>query len=461
MIFLGYPAPLVIPETARWFGVYVHGEKYGYEACWSQPGEWHGQQVTESILVTDYLNGGYHRVDTLRSEADGRPIWMTTDSNAYGTVTHREAAFGPKTIEVAVTKEGQRTAESCPFPEGRKAGIFPEFRLPFDPTKTDSPQKLCYLGFHQGLCSSVDLIPQGKATVHIDVGKDVILNKLIERQEDIDFDAFFDDQGNLIREDSDWGQTIFAEDRKEALSKAAPVAFTEDTARVARVFNLTRTDRLSDLKLEFKASHLDEFPTDDHQSTTKTPEGWIVDVHPAQIGNAIGATIAAAAASQPEWLKPTEHVTSDNPRLIALARKIVGGETRTLPAFRLINKFVLGALRYDYSAVRGRIPDAAEILDSHCGVCLDYAILTAALARAAGIPTRLVAGMVTWDGDFYGHEWVAVFDGDRWIGLESTAPFMQVNAGYVETAVEGEQEPIRILDQITRASVTVVSQTRR
>jgi hypothetical protein len=38
---------------------------------------------------------------------------------------------------------------------------------------------------------------------------------------------------------------------------------------------------------------------------------------------------------------------------------------------------------------------------------------------------------------------------------------MQVNAGYVETAVEGEQEPIRILDQITRASVTVVSQTRR
>ena len=80
----------------------------------------------------------------------------------------------------------------------------------------------------------------------------------------------------------------------------------------------------------------------------------------------------------------------------------------------------------------GVLRDAGEVLKTKEGVCRDYAILTATIMRAAGIPTRLCSGLVNWDGSFYYHAWVEVWDGKRWLGMDSTVPYLQISATHVK-----------------------------
>jgi transglutaminase-like putative cysteine protease len=67
---------------------------------------------------------------------------------------------------------------------------------------------------------------------------------------------------------------------------------------------------------------------------------------------------------------------------------------------------------------------AAEVLESRQGDCSEFAVLTAALCRAVGIPARVVVG-IAYVQDFAGHEgfgghaWTQAYVGDRWIGLDA------------------------------------------
>ena len=54
--------------------------------------------------------------------------------------------------------------------------------------------------------------------------------------------------------------------------------------------------------------------------------------------------------------------------------------------------------------------------------------------RAAGIPARLNSGLVNWDGTFYYHAWVEIWDGARWLGIDSTAQPDQISAAHVKLA---------------------------
>ena len=52
-------------------------------------------------------------------------------------------------------------------------------------------------------------------------------------------------------------------------------------------------------------------------------------------------------------------------------------------------------------------------------MCRDYATLYTALARAAGVPTRLCAGIVYADGKFFYHAWAESFVG-QWVAFDPT-----------------------------------------
>ena len=100
--------------------------------------------------------------------------------------------------------------------------------------------------------------------------------------------------------------------------------------------------------------------------------------------------------------------------------------------------------------------DANEVLDSKRGVCRDYAILCATLLRAAGIPTEMATGLVSWDGDFYYHAWVKVFDGVNWIGIDATTSTPQMSAAHVELAV-GTVGQVFSAPVLQSATIKVVS----
>lgn len=119
------------------------------------------------------------------------------------------------------------------------------------------------------------------------------------------------------------------------------------------------------------------------------------------------------------WLKPTRFVQSDDPKIAAKAREIVGDEKDAMKAAEELCAWVYSNVRTSFSA---RLTNALEVMESLEGDCTEHSVLYVALARAAGIPAREVAGLIYMDGakpGFYFHEWAKVWVG-KWIDVDPT-----------------------------------------
>lgn len=97
---------------------------------------------------------------------------------------------------------------------------------------------------------------------------------------------------------------------------------------------------------------------------------------------------------------------------------------------RLIVKSVMKHLEYDKSMVSvGDRPDLDLVWSSGRAVCRDYAVITAAMLRSQGIPTKVLYGNVTFPGEEKGyHAWNEYYAGEAgWIRLDVT--YMEKGAG--------------------------------
>lgn len=133
------------------------------------------------------------------------------------------------------------------------------------------------------------------------------------------------------------------------------------------------------------------------------------------IGIVVGEKPQAEALSQPSvWLSPERFIESDD----ALVREAAKGLRRDSQeaTVRAIYEWVRDHLTY-----AGYLADdlgARYALENRRGDCTEYADLVVALARANGIPARMVGGYVlTQDAaprpqDY--HNWAEVFLGDGW-----------------------------------------------
>lgn len=115
------------------------------------------------------------------------------------------------------------------------------------------------------------------------------------------------------------------------------------------------------------------------------------------------------------FLKSTPFIQSDHQTIRALAKKIIGNHSRPLEKVHKLVEWV-------YQNIEKRpvisLPDALSTLENRVGDCNEHAVLMAALARAAGIPCRVEAGLVYLKGRFYYHAWNLVYIG-RWITVDA------------------------------------------
>lgn len=143
-------------------------------------------------------------------------------------------------------------------------------------------------------------------------------------------------------------------------------------------------------------------------------------------------------------LRSSEYLQSDDEKVRELAKAAVGSTTETLKAARQIESFVNGYIITKDLSVG--YASAAEVARSRQGDCSEHAVLTAAMCRAAGIPARVVCGVVyvdTFIGQksvFGGHMWAEVFVGDSWVGLDATRAPNGFGPGHIALAV-GDGNP--------------------
>ncbi|MBS4021990.1 MAG: transglutaminase domain-containing protein [Dethiobacter sp.] len=130
------------------------------------------------------------------------------------------------------------------------------------------------------------------------------------------------------------------------------------------------------------------------------------------------------------YMEPSKGVESDSQAIINLSSKLTQGMGTDWEMAEAITAWVAKNIIYD-AAASNRNSGALQALQAGRGVCEDYAALSAALARAAGIPARIVYGYTDrgsrWPGEGafnlsgFRHAWVEYYlQGRGWVPAEPT-----------------------------------------
>jgi transglutaminase superfamily protein len=439
----------------RFFGVYYHDQKIGYRVIEIHRDQFGGQPAIrrEDKLVTAAKYLGARREmtvdETVWSTPDNRPLRDLTVSVSGNQKSTVDTMFGARTAEIDDDEDGKKTHQSIPIPEGaffgdmltviRKRGMSPLAKFSywkFDPG---------YLGF-----SRVDLKNAGSTFYRLN-GKEIPGIVTEAKTRGITIRNILSPEGDLVRQEWSVGAVEIAESEQTAIempdakSTLVDLVLATSLKPDKRIDNVTR---LETLKLYLTGFDLSGVPSDDMQTVTKYGDGWVVDVHPTHISDSKPASISDVKIGQPSWAKPSEDLPSDDPNMVELAGKITKKCRTVTEAAAEIMRFVHGMMKEDYGF--GMTRDAVEVLRDKRGSCVDYSVLTTTLLRAAGIPSRIASGLLITPtyhlpNTIVYHAWSEYWDGQRWIGADSTMFRPQLTAAHLKLCEGGALEGLALV----------------
>jgi hypothetical protein len=154
----------------------------------------------------------------------------------------------------------------------------------------------------------------------------------------------------------------------------------------------------------------------DEQQVARLSDGlWQVDVGSPRVGTEQPPQADDTAAN--DWLQ------SDAPAIRDTAARAVGDASSDLQRMRRLRLFVSGYI--EKKGMDVGYASALETLGTRHGDCTEHAVLLAALARALGIPARVVTGMVyaeRFGGSsrvFVPHAWMQAWIDGRWTSYDA------------------------------------------
>jgi len=146
---------------------------------------------------------------------------------------------------------------------------------------------------------------------------------------------------------------------------------------------------------------------------------YIIDAYP-QLQSTAGRT----------WLEPTFMIDYDEPAFTKLEAEMKerGVRNERMALVKFVDDLV------DEDVPRGW--DLASVVATRRqGDCSEHAVLTAALARRAGLPARVVIGiaLVSKDNEHaaIGHAWAEILEGGKWVIADAALNGLQQTVRYI------------------------------
>ncbi len=133
-----------------------------------------------------------------------------------------------------------------------------------------------------------------------------------------------------------------------------------------------------------------------------------------------GTVVNRPVPASPEleaYLKDNSFLQVNDPAIQEAAKKAVGSEENAWAAAVKLSRWVHESITKKDMDVA--FATASEVIKSHEGDCTEHAVLLAALARAAGIPSKVCCGFLFVGGHLGGHAWASVWVGE-WVDLDAT-----------------------------------------
>jgi hypothetical protein len=266
--------------------------------------------------------------------------------------------------------------------------------------------------------------------------------------------AWIGKQGDVVREQGLLGISLVKTDRKDALGGPVNESIP-DLTRVASVPSsvlLENVAALHVLKIKIQGVADQNLQL---RGGRQTFTGGVLTVEKESLTDlAPELPPQNLAALEKIFLRPSPFIQSDDQRIQDQAREILGPDAAAPPLTRA-RKLV----DWVYTHIEKRpvlsLPDALSTLENRVGDCNEHAVLLAALARAAGIPTRIEAGLVYLKGRFYYHAWDLMYLG-KWVTADSVFGQLPADVSHLRLITGSSEQQLNLFGVIGKIRLTVI-----
>jgi len=264
--------------------------------------------------------------------------------------------------------------------------------------------------------------------------------------------AWIGENGDVLREKGILGIHLEKTTRNEAL-EGLELQASEDLTRTASVASnvmLANPERLSTLKVQISGVANERVQLEGGRQTF---ENDVLTIQKESLANLPDALDPSNLETLEKiFLRPEPFIQSDDQKIIALAREIVGNQTKPLEKTRKLVDWV-------HQHIQKRpvlsLPDALSTLEHRVGDCNEHAVLLAALARAAGIPCRVEAGLVYLKDRFYYHAWNLVYLG-RWVTVDSLFGQLPADVSHIRLVTGSPRQQLDIIGVIGTINLKII-----
>lgn len=446
------PAQLVAADY--WEAVYLQGSKVGWIHTVREPVEENGQALWKTTIVT-HLSTLRQRQESQQETrvvsvetSTGALVRYETESALGTTPVHSVGEVVGDKLTMRTTVGGNEKAAAIHWDAATEGGFDAGSKILIcEPLRPGDRRTLRTLtqGLDQPMLATFKMRAKDWEEVTIDDRPQKLLR--------VDVDQTLAGAGSIA-------SVMWLNERGEALKMEITPGMialrtTRDVATAAA--NATQTpqvDVVSDLTVRVKTP-----PGDVHRAKQVRYRITLADGDPAKtFSQGLSQTITAtddphtiqlnvkafrlgqslpADAGDPPTSGDKQAsvlVQSDDPQIVALAQQAIGTATTDGDKAAAIERFVHGYIRQaNFSQA---LATAVEVARTRQGDCTEYAVLVAALARAAGIPSRVAIGLVytrsVGEPGYAFHMWDELYVDGVWIPYDATLGLGGIGGGHLK-----------------------------
>ena len=164
-----------------------------------------------------------------------------------------------------------------------------------------------------------------------------------------------------------------------------------------------------------------------------------------------------AISDSTKWLEDGPYLGIRDTAIVQRAHAILGNETEPRRIALLLAQWVS---RNIGGKSEPAVPRAATVLRNRQADVDGHTVLFVALARAAGLPTRPVSGIVLAENRFYLHSWAEVHL-EGWVPVDPTWGEVPASGNRVRFRIGSLSRPVELLPLLAGIDARLITLTRR
>lgn len=270
------------------------------------------------------------------------------------------------------------------------------------------------------------------------------------------FRIWVSDAGVVLRQESDLGWYLIREDRETVKQGLASGPVLERVMREFATVSSNRTfmdpQQVSFLRARLVGVDPHKLDLAGAQQTVVPGQDAVVEIVRRWPRPAETLPLPIGGPAFAPYLESTPLIQSDDPAIVAQARRIIGDDTNSWRAAKRIRAWVYDNIEKELVA---SIPSAVEVLEVRQGDCNEHTTLFTALARAVGIPTRVAVGIVYNGGRYFYHAWPEVYVGE-WVAMDPTFGQDVADATHIKLLEGDLTQQARLMTVLGRLKIEVL-----